>query len=364
MFITNRRGRFSPARQIDSKDLPTVSVVVPCYNYENYLTEAVLSVLSQVGTNTEVIIVDDASTDNSLSVARSLEAEHAEVLVLSNGSNRGPVQTFNYGLDHATGEYLVRLDADDLLTPGSLRRAIDVCEAHPEVGMVYGHPVHFSGSSRHSARQQVKGWSVWHGMDWVEDRCRGGVNVITSPEVLMRMSIVRQVGGQRDLPHGHDMEMWLRIASVCDVAFIRGADQAWHREHAQSLSASKVNDAVDLAERAKVFATLFSWITGPADRIAKMRSLADKALFDGGLKSLRVELQLGLPDVQRFTQVITVVDQLNLNEDQRSLLASVQATWQEPRNSMVHTVPVFFSRAFRRIIREYRQRHWRSFGVY
>ncbi len=364
MFIKNRRGRFSPAQQIVSKDLPTVSVVIPCYNYANFLPEAVLSVISQVGANTQVIIVDDASTDNSLSVAQSLAAEHAEVMVLSNASNRGPVHTFNHGLEHATGEYLVRLDADDLLTPGSLRRAIDVCQVHPEVGLVYGHPVHFSGSSRPAARQQVKGWALWSGMDWVEERCRAGVNVITSPEVLMRMSIVRQMGGQRDLPHGHDMEMWLRIASVSDVAFIRGADQAWHRDHAQSLSARKVNDAVDLAERAKVFETLFSWMTSPADRVAKMRSLTDKALFDGGLKSLRVQLQLGVPDVQGFTQMISVVQGLNLNENQRAMLASVQAAWQVPRNSMLKAIPVFFHRAGRRIIWEYRQRHWRSFGVY
>src|SRR5664279_5125758 len=106
----------------------------------------------------------------------------------------------------------------------------------PSVGLVYGHPLHFWGKHLPKARTTPSGWLHWRGLDWLRARCEAGNNVITSPEVLMRASVVARVGGQRDLAHTHDMEMWFRIAAFSDVVYILGADQAWHRVHEQSLS--------------------------------------------------------------------------------------------------------------------------------
>ncbi len=87
-----------------------------------------------------MIIVDDRSTDASLALARRLAAADPRVAVIAHPTNRGPVETFNDGLERAQGQYLVSLDADDLLTPGSLARAVALLEAEPDVGMVYGRP--------------------------------------------------------------------------------------------------------------------------------------------------------------------------------------------------------------------------------
>ena len=107
-------------------DRPTVTVVIPCYNYARYLPQAVASALSQSGVAMDVVIVDDASTDDSLAVARRMSEENGRVRVIGHSTNKGPVQTFNDGLALATGEFLVRLDADDLLTAGSLVRSAAV----------------------------------------------------------------------------------------------------------------------------------------------------------------------------------------------------------------------------------------------
>lgn len=114
------RGRPRPAvhRPRPLSGEPTVSVVIPCFNYARYVPEAVGSVLEQRGVVVDIIIVDDCSTDDSLAVARGLADEHPQVQVLANAVNAGPVATFNRGLAQARGEFLVRLDADDLLTPG------------------------------------------------------------------------------------------------------------------------------------------------------------------------------------------------------------------------------------------------------
>ncbi len=140
----------------------TVTVIIPCFNYGRYLPAAVDSALSQAGAAVDVVIVDDKSTDDSLDVARSLAAERTKVRVLAHETNQGPVGTFNDGLEIATGEFLVRLDADDLLTPGALARATALARAYPSAGLIYGHPRHFEGEPP-PARTDVRSWTVWPG---------------------------------------------------------------------------------------------------------------------------------------------------------------------------------------------------------
>lgn len=275
-----RSGRVLHLVPVALRRRPHVAVVVPCFNYGRFLPAAVGSVLAQPGVDVSVVVVDDASTDDSLEVARSLAAADPRVQVIAHESNRGPVETFNDGLAAARGDYLVRLDADDLLTPGSLARAVAVGEALPDVGLVYGHPVHFHGDppAPRRGRDRASGWTVWPGTQWLADRCADGTNVITSPEVVMRMSVVERVGGQQPLAHTHDMEMWFRIAAFADVAYVRGCDQALHREHADSLSARKVDDVKDLEQRLEAFEVLFAGVVGGVPGAAVLRSTALRAV--------------------------------------------------------------------------------------
>ncbi|MCB8822995.1 glycosyltransferase family 2 protein [Microvirga rosea] len=270
-------------RLVDTSEA-TVTVVIPCYNYACYLPSAVHSALKQTGVRVDVVIVDDASTDDSLLVASRLSSENSRVQVVAHSTNAGPVQTFNDGLDKATGEFLVRLDADDLLTPGSLERAVAVARHYPSVGLIYGHPVHFSGENLPRARANPSSWTIWPGRQWLSDRCHSGYNVITSPEVVMRKSLVDRLGGQRPLDHTHDMEMWLRLAAFSDVAYIHGADQAWHREHPKSLSAQKVDAYRDLVERHLAFEVLFDGISQELPELLELQSAAKRAIAAQALK--------------------------------------------------------------------------------
>lgn len=264
----------------------SVSVVIPCYNYAAFVAGAIHSALTQAGVTVEVVVVDDCSSDDSAEVVAGIAARDPRVRLVRHERNQGPVPTFNDGLALAQGDFLVRLDADDLLTPGSLSRAVAVAEAFPSVGLVYGHPLHFSGDRLPVPRLMAARWVVWPGRRWLEHRCRTGVNVITSPEVLMRRAVVDGVGGQRDLPHTHDMEMWLRIASVSDVAYIEGADQAWHREHGLSLSQTLAPGFGDLQDRHDAFTTLFEWLEPRAADTARLRTLAHRALAEEALRAV------------------------------------------------------------------------------
>ena len=124
------RRRVRPVRSLRR---PTVSVVVPCYNYARYLRDAVDSVLSQEGVDVDVLIVDDYSSDGSAEVASSLAAGDERVRVIVHGQNVGHIATYNEGLASVAGDYVVLLSADDMLTPGALAGATSLMEARPNV---------------------------------------------------------------------------------------------------------------------------------------------------------------------------------------------------------------------------------------
>src|SRR5947209_4282299 len=110
---------------------PSVTVVIPCYNYGRYLRGAVKSVLDQPGVDVEAIVIDDASTDGSADVVREVAAADPRVRAILHRSNFGHIATYNEGLEQASGDYVVLLSADDALTPGSLSRATALLETHP-----------------------------------------------------------------------------------------------------------------------------------------------------------------------------------------------------------------------------------------
>lgn len=111
-MISAPRPLASPPRP-----LSTVSLVIPCYNYGRYLRACVESVLRQDGVTLRILVIDDGSTDDSAAVAAALRARDPRVDVLRHARNRGHISTYNEGLEWATGDYTVLLDADDLLTP-------------------------------------------------------------------------------------------------------------------------------------------------------------------------------------------------------------------------------------------------------
>src|SRR5215831_17657601 len=178
--------------------MSSVSVVIPCYKYGHFLEEAVASALDdQEGVDVRVLIIDDASPDDSAEVARKIAARDPRVELIVHEVNKGNIATFNEGLlEWADGDYCTLVSADDRATPGALRRAADLLDAHPEVGMVYGHALWVEdGAPLPTARTTVRGWSVWSGQEWLERLFRQAENPTTTPEVVVRTSLQRTLGG-------------------------------------------------------------------------------------------------------------------------------------------------------------------------
>jgi glycosyltransferase involved in cell wall biosynthesis len=199
-----------------------VDVAVPCYQYGRFLRECVASVLNQDLRNVRVLIIDNASTDNSVEVAQQLAAEDRRVEVVAHRRNLGQHASFNEGIDWARSSYFLILCADDLLAPGALARAVTVMQRRPDVHLTYGRalgiqldkPFPRIGLDEHTAE-----WSVLQGRELLERFCRTGRNHIRGPTAIVRTSVQKHVGYYRpELPHKDDFELWMRFSRVGNVA--------------------------------------------------------------------------------------------------------------------------------------------------
>lgn len=222
--------------------MSSVSVVIPCYKYAHFLESCVRTVLDQPGVDVEIMIVDDCSPDNTTEVAETLMKVDRRVHYMRHEVNKRHIATYNDGLEWASGDYTLVLSADDLLTPGALKRAADILDQHPEVGFVYGPIIKFSkNEERPEPRNPAHpDYTITKGLDWVEARCQDGwssyAHALHSPECVTRTSIGKMIGGFRpELPVTGDLELWTRFAVHSDVVYINNADQAYYRVHGANM---------------------------------------------------------------------------------------------------------------------------------
>lgn len=301
--------RFAAPRALTGR--PTVSVVIPHYNYGRYLPTAVASALDQKDVDVEVIIVDDRSTDGSVEVARRLAAADDRITLVEHEQNLRHIRTYNDGLSRATGDYVVLLSADDALTTDSLTRAVALMEAHPSVGLVYGGVDWFEGDPPAARGGRVR-WQVWPGEQWVRRVVRRGRNCIVNPEAVLRRSVYEQAGGyDPDFPHAADMYLWLQAATVADVGFVGGPRQAYYRIHGANMHSIQFGGAADDMRQAhEVFERFFERdgaVLPQADRLrqAARRSVAREALLRAAFLEATGEVRSSAVELQDFARGIS-----------------------------------------------------------
>ncbi|NHE55647.1 glycosyltransferase family 2 protein [Cyclobacterium plantarum] len=114
-------------------NLPQLSVVMPVYNGEKYLEEAINSVLNQTFTDYELLIIDDGSTDSSIEIIKSIN--DSRIRLIKNETNKGVAYTRNVGLKEAKGEYLAWMDCDDLIEPDRFEIQLKYLKENAEIGI-------------------------------------------------------------------------------------------------------------------------------------------------------------------------------------------------------------------------------------
>lgn len=133
---------------------PLVSIIIPLYNAEKHITEAIQSVLNQTWQHKEIIIVDDGSTDQSYQIAKSYEAEN--IIVLKQ-ENKGASAARNAGLARANGKYIQFLDADDLISTNKIELQVKMLEEN-EGYLSMCSTIYFNDGENFNAKKPEKSW--------------------------------------------------------------------------------------------------------------------------------------------------------------------------------------------------------------
>jgi glycosyltransferase involved in cell wall biosynthesis len=193
--------------------MPTVSVMMPVYNAERYLAEAVESILGQTFADFEFLIVDDGSTDRSGAMLERYAARDQRVRVarLPHG---GIVAARNHALSRARAEFCAVMDADDVALPQRLARQVDYLRTHPDIVCV-GSAVHFIDPAGRFLRDAHPGMEH----EAIEERALAGDCPLNHPSVMMRRAAVEAVGGYRSgFEPAEDHDLFLRLGEVGRLA--------------------------------------------------------------------------------------------------------------------------------------------------
>lgn len=216
-----------------------VGVIVPCFNQGRFAVECLASLRAQTFGDWRAVVVNDASTDDSLDYLRPLASAQIEIVSLDHNLGRALVR--NEALRHLQDvEYVLNIDCDDRLTPQFLEKLVAALDAEPRAGIAYG-TLHFFGSTR-------PGSTSWPSTPFVRER-RYLENVIPGPGVLFRASaLARTAGWRREFTKssGEDWDIWLQIVNDgWEVLWVRDAIYEY-RQHEQSFLAKHGNEATQV----------------------------------------------------------------------------------------------------------------------
>lgn len=209
---------------------PPISVLMPVYNSARHLPAAMESVLGQDFDDFEFVIVDDGSTDASLKLLQRYAAQDQRIRLISR-PNTGIVGALNDGLAAARGEFVARMDSDDLCMPSRFTCQLEYLQHHQECLAV---------GSRILLIDE-EGWPI-------RDMCteqtheeidamnlRGGGAAMNHPAVMFRTAVVRNLGGYRqELIYAEDLDLWLRLAEIGRLCNLPQA-LLHYRMHANSI---------------------------------------------------------------------------------------------------------------------------------
>jgi len=193
---------------------PLVSIVTPSYNQAEYLEKTINSVLSQNYPNIEYIVVDGGSSDSSLEIIQKYSKSLAWWV---SEPDLGQTDAINKGFSHVTGEIMAWLNSDDTYHPNAVSEAVDLLQANPQIGLVYG------DTNFIDAKDQVIG--KFNAQQTSYKRLRRGGVYIPQQAAFWRTDLWRKVGPlDPSFYFAMDYDLWVRLANVSEILY---SPQLW-----------------------------------------------------------------------------------------------------------------------------------------
>jgi teichuronic acid biosynthesis glycosyltransferase TuaG len=193
-----------------SKNKALVSIVMPAYNCEKYVIEAINSVLAQTYRNWELLVLDDGSKDNTLRIIEEFSQKDSRIKALPNGKNMGVSATRNRGIELASGDWIAFLDSDDMWEPEKLEKQFEIVEKEAAEFL-------FTGSSYvNEEGEPYKG--IFEVPEKITYKKLRNQNVISCSSVLIKKKYFENIKMEKDEMH-EDYAVWLRVLKLGIKAF-------------------------------------------------------------------------------------------------------------------------------------------------
>lgn len=277
--------------------MPKVSVIMPVYNVEKFISEAITSVLAQTFNDFELLIIDDVSPDNSVGICKSFN--DARIQIIHHAYNRGLAGARNTGIQHASGDYLAFLDSDDCWHNEKLARHVEHLDANQEIGISFSRSAFINEQSiANNCYQMPRLKDIEHGYYL----CRNPIGNGSAP--VIRKQVFEDIGYHDNLHNieeycyfdprlrqSEDIECWIRIALTTNWV-IEGIPEAltFYRLNAGGLSANlqkQLESWEQVIDKTRGYAPLFIAFWEHKARAFQLRYLARQAirLHDGRLAS-------------------------------------------------------------------------------
>ncbi len=203
---------------------PLVSIIVPAYNRASLIEETLESIRLQTYPAIEVIVVDDGSTDETVSVINKWIEANREIKAVcyALGKNAGKSSAVNYALDRFSGEFAMILDSDDLLLPDGIASEVRYLLARTDVGMVSARPYKLDGNRKTNITFDVfKDEATFDDLVNKHGDLLLNGNTVISSTVMMRRDVVQHTGHFRpDLRYTHDYDYWIRVSRSYKISYL------------------------------------------------------------------------------------------------------------------------------------------------
>ena len=265
--------------EIPSKPLqsyPLVSICIPTFNSEKFITEACNSILEQAYPNIEIVLSDDNSTDSTVELAKSIKEKSSFNFSILEHEQYGLAENWNFCISQAKGKYIKFLFQDDLLEPNAIEEMVDLAEQDEEIGLVFSPRSLFTGSGdanydsnflrHHEAKDVHKAWttlqSLQSGQELLQDIniLENPINKIGEPStVLIRKEVFEKVGSfNPEFCQLVDLEMWLRIMSQYKIAFVDKILSHFRIHSQQQTRRNAASKEAILSDYQKLFHAIYS----------------------------------------------------------------------------------------------------------
>lgn len=204
--------------------LPLVTIICICYNHETFVTESLNSVVNQSYKNIQIIIVDDASNDNSVKEIKNWMQNHSDVIFIENEKNLGNTISFNKALKHAKGSFIIDLATDDVLLYETINKQINAFNKEDNVALVFGNAElidekgHFLSYYFEVDKNTKTIDSNIHKTNYISI-LKGG-KCMCSVSGMIKAEELKKLGGFDENLIYEDLDIWLRIARNYDIKYV------------------------------------------------------------------------------------------------------------------------------------------------